>query len=94
MRLSHLEHETPSSIFREFLLVTFKGRRVHIDEIREIVKKTYPNLCDDQKLCEHETPPYRPEWYHKLRQVLDYLSNKAKRGERISHADEGWYEFP
>ena len=82
------------TVFRQFLLENFQGRRVHINEMRKAVKRKYATLCDDNKLCKHETPPHRPEWDHKLRQVLDYLSNKAKGRNRISHPKQEPYEFP
>lgn len=79
-----------SSMLGEFLLDTFASRRVHVGEIRRTVKDTFPELCDDHVLCKHETP-HRPEWWHRTRHALDYLSNRARR---ISHPEREWYQFP
>ena len=76
--------------FRRFLPEHFQSSRAQFDEIRSVVKSNFPKLCDDAKLCTHESP-YRPEWEHQLRYALDYLKNKQKL---ISQDRHGEYIFP
>ena len=78
------------TVFRHFLIGHFNGVTVKFDDIRNAVKKQFPTLCDDAKLCRHEYPR-RPEWEHQLRHALDYLKNKQKV---ISQKSQGEYIFP
>jgi hypothetical protein len=77
------------TLFRKFLLSRFQGR-TQFSEIRDEVKRNFPQICDDNELCSHENP-YRPEWEHRLRHALDYLKNKKKL---ISQEIRGEYIFP
>ena len=72
------------------MLRRFKGRRARYGDIKNSVKKNFPVLCDDNKLCLHERP-YRPEWEHQLRHALDYLKNKKRS---IFQETQGEYIFP
>ena len=79
-----------SKAFREFLLSQFPGRTVDFGAIIEAVKGEFPEFCNDGVLCTHENP-YRPEWQHRVRHVLDYLKNRQRV---ISQAKHGEYTFP
>jgi len=76
--------------FRRFLPEHFRSCKAQFNEIRNVVKTNFPELCDDGKLCTHEYP-YRPEWEHQLRHALDYLKNRKKL---ISQDTHGEYIFP
>jgi hypothetical protein len=59
-------------------------------EIYSAVKAFYPELCDDSVLCTHDgRPPYRPEWHHVVRSVLQSLRNRGI----ISHPRRNCWRF-
>lgn len=82
-----------TTVFRDFLVDEFRGRRVHLDEMRAAVKKKYPDLCNEAVMCRHENPT-RTEWDHRLRDALTRLK-KAKMISQAAGDDRtGWYTFP
>ena len=51
---------------------------VHIENIYELVRNNFPNLCDDDYFCsEHcRQGNNHPEWKHVVRDVLDKLKSE------------------
>jgi hypothetical protein len=59
-----------------------------LQQIYAVIKKTYPDLCDDSLICAdvcREGNQY-PEWQHKVRAALGH-------SERVNHASHGRWLF-
>lgn len=77
------------TIFRKFLRNRFVTCRVQFKDILRVVQAAFPNLCNDKRLCVHESPR-RPEWEHQVRHALDYMKRKEKV---VSQQIRGEYLF-
>ena len=67
------------------------GGEQDLHDVYNLVKHRYPDLCDDDFLCEMNCSSghNRPEWEHEVRRVLDKLKKpkgpleKPKKRPRI-----------
>ena len=59
-------------------------------EIYEVVKKNYPEFCNDDFLCiDHcKGGGNQPEWQHRVRGVLHNLKNKSDRVRKSGNHGE------
>jgi hypothetical protein len=66
---------------------------IHIENIYELVRNNYPNLCDDDYFCsEHcRGGTNQPEWKHAVRSVLARL--KSVNGSIRKATGRGYWEF-
>ena len=66
---------------------------IHIENIYELVKNTYPNLCDDDYFCsEHcRRGSNQSEWKHAVRTLLD--SFKSENGSIRKPLAKNYWEF-
>ena len=66
---------------------------IHIENIYELVKNTYPNLCDDDYFCsEHcRQGKNQPEWKHAVRTLLG--SFKSENGSIRKPLAKNYWEF-
>lgn len=63
-----------------------------LNEIYDIVKKLYGNLCDDDYKCIHNELNYgQPEWKHVVRFALERVKSKT---DSVTHSgNRGYWNF-
>lgn len=64
------------------------------EDVYELVKETYPNLCEPDILCRDTcgTDSNQPEWKHRIRTVQQDLVRDSD--SRIKRLTKGWYYEP
>lgn len=64
------------------------------EDIYQLVKEEYPDLCDDSIQCREVcgTDKNQPEWKHRVRTVQQDLLQKGS--SRIKRYSKGWYYEP
>ena len=64
------------------------------EDVYELVKETYPSLCDDDIRCRDvcSTDQNQPEWKHRVRTVQQDLVRDSN--SRVKRLTKGWYYEP
>lgn len=67
-----------SKLLRECNLNFIPLGTIHIENIYELVKQNYPELCDDDFFCfeAHRSGNRQTEWKHVVRSVMQSLKKK------------------
>lgn len=98
--MSKMEDETQLKKVRELYskLVeaqfSFMGKgEFCLQKIYSTVKKKYPNLCDDNFMCDwccKDGNENDPEWHHRVRTALDSLKKRFKKNVRKGCSRSYW----
>jgi hypothetical protein len=64
------------------------GQQHLTKEIYPVIKRAYPNLCEDSYLCKdaHKNGKEQPEWKHAVRDIQQRLADKE--GTRVKRIDQ------